>query len=89
MEEVLIIINQTNKLCNEAMVDNHWTSLTESDQCYQKPIGFYAQKIDYGDNFFIRQLMKRYKEQNKDMHMVFIDQEDYDKVTRNVMYWAL
>jgi hypothetical protein len=40
--------------------------------------------------FLIRQLMKRYREQNKDLHMVFIDLENaYDKVTRNTMWWAL
>jgi hypothetical protein len=40
--------------------------------------------------FLIRQLMKRYREQNKDLHIVFIDLENaYDKVTRNIMWWAL
>jgi hypothetical protein len=40
--------------------------------------------------FLIRQLMERCREQKKDLHIVFIDLEkSYDKVTRNIMWWAL
>jgi hypothetical protein len=39
--------------------------------------------------FLIRQLMEKYKEQKKNMRMIFLDLEDYDKVPRNVMWWAL
>jgi hypothetical protein len=40
--------------------------------------------------FLIRQLMERYREQKKDMHMIFINMEKtYDKVTRNIMWWTL
>jgi hypothetical protein len=40
--------------------------------------------------FLIRQLIKRCREQKKDLHMIFIDlKKDYDKVPTNIMWWTL
>jgi hypothetical protein len=34
--------------------------------------------------------MERYREQKKDLHMVFVDMDkSYDKLPRNIMWWAL
>jgi Reverse transcriptase (RNA-dependent DNA polymerase) len=37
----------------------------------------------------IRQLMERYREQKKNLHMIFTDLEKiYDKILRNIMWWT-
>jgi uncharacterized Zn finger protein len=40
--------------------------------------------------FLMKQLMERHREQKKDLHLIFVDLEKtYDKIPRNIMWWAL
>jgi hypothetical protein len=48
---------------------------------------FMSERLNMEAIFLIRQLMERYSEQNKDMHMIFIDlKKAYDKVSSNIMW---
>jgi hypothetical protein len=42
------------------------------------------------ETIYLRQVMEKYRNQTKDLHMVFIELEmAYQKVQRNVLWWAL
>jgi hypothetical protein len=56
----------------------------------ENQFGFMTERSTMEMIFLISQLMERCREQKKDMHMIFIDLEKaYDKISRNVMWWAL
>jgi Reverse transcriptase (RNA-dependent DNA polymerase) len=52
--------------------------------------GFILERSTMEATFLITQLMERHREQKKDLYMIFIDLEKaYDKILRNIMWWAL
>jgi hypothetical protein len=64
--------------------------LREVTNVTENQFGFMLGRSTMETIFLIRQLMKRCREQKKDMHVIFIDLEKaYDKVPRNVIWWAL
>ena len=79
------LMSHTMKLW-ERVIEHRLRAITRISM---NQFGFMPERSTMEAIFLIRQVMERYREK-KELHMVFIDLEKaYNKISRNVMWWAL
>ena len=72
------------------MGESYRASFESNNADLYEPIWFMPGRSTMEAIFLIKQVMERYREKKKDLHMVFINLEKtYDKIPRNVMWWVL
>jgi Reverse transcriptase (RNA-dependent DNA polymerase) len=71
----------------ERLIEYRLRKLTDVSK---NQFSFMSERSTMETIFLIRQPMKKYREQKKDLHLIFINLEKaYDKILKNIMWWAL
>ena len=77
------LMSHTMKLC-ERVIEHRLRATT---RVFMNQFSFMSRRSTMEAIFLIRQVMERYRDKKKDLHMIFIDlKKAYDKIPRNIMW---